>query len=120
MLDTNAVMPVTEYSFRHKLSFLDDEVQDALTLFVERLREVEGDNLLSVVLFGSMARNDFDDESDTDIFVLLREGNNIDKMLDIADLAYNTAYEVCYESGDIKPFVLISPFVEVIVRYRVV
>jgi len=50
-------------------------VKKALAEFVRRLHEAEGNNLLRVVLFGSMARGDFDEESDTDVFVLLREGN---------------------------------------------
>ena len=56
------------------LPFLEPVVKDTLKEFVLRLKEAEGENLLRVVLFGSMARGDFDDESDTDVFVLLKEG----------------------------------------------
>ena len=94
------------------MSHLDTEVQDSLALFINRLLEVEGDNLLCVVLFGSMARGDYDDESDTDVFILLREGESVDKSLAITDIAYNAAFEVCYERGEIKPFVLISVLAE--------
>ena len=115
---TTSVADVTEYPLKsqsepeRKLSFLDAEVQDSLALFIERLREAEGDNLLSVVLFGSMARGDYDAESDTDVFILLREGNSFNKGLNISDIAYNAAFEVCYERGEVKPFVLISVLVE--------
>ena len=71
-----------------------------------RLKEAEGDNLLRVVLFGSMARGDFDEESDTDVFVLLKEGTDIqltERVCNIADDAA-TSISDCY--------VYISPFIE--------
>ena len=91
------------------LPFLKPVVKDTLREFVRRLKEAEGENLLRVVLFGSMARGDFDEESDTDVFVLLHEGDDSKKTYDIAKIA---AYEVCFTSSEMKPFVLLSPFVE--------
>ncbi|HEX6383296.1 MAG TPA: nucleotidyltransferase domain-containing protein, partial [Anaerolineae bacterium] len=44
----------------------------ALQALVERLHLLYGDNLLRVVLFGSKARGDFDDESDLDVLVVVR------------------------------------------------
>lgn len=43
-----------------------------LTAFVERLHQRYGDDLLRVVLFGSKARGDFNQESDLDLLVVLR------------------------------------------------
>ncbi|MCL1874690.1 MAG: nucleotidyltransferase domain-containing protein [Synergistaceae bacterium] len=40
--------------------------------FIHRLHLAEGDNLLQVVLFGSVARGDDCDDSDIDIFILLK------------------------------------------------
>ena len=94
------------------LPFLEPVVKDTLREFVLRLKETEGENLLRVVLFGSMARGDFDDESDTDVFVLLHKGDDSKKTYDIAKIAYDAAYDVCYTSSETKPFVLLSPFVE--------
>ena len=94
------------------LPFLEPVVKDTLKEFVLRLKEAEGENLLRVVLFGSMARGDFDDESDTDVFVLLHKGDDSKKTYDIAKIAYDAAYDVCYTSSETKPFVLLSPFVE--------
>lgn len=94
------------------LPFLEPVVKDTLKEFVLRLKEAEGTNLLRIVLFGSMARGDFDEESDTDVFVLLHEGDDSKKTYDIAKIAYDAAYDVCFTSSEMKPFVLLSPFVE--------
>ena len=92
---------------------VDDVVRGALREFVARLEEAEGNDLLCVVLFGSMARGDHDDESDTDVFVLLREGADACRRTwDVADVAYDAAFDVCFSGPEPLPFVLISPFVE--------
>ena len=48
----------------------------AIEEFLQRLRVAEGDNLLRVVLFGSVARGDDNEDSDIDVFILLK---NYDK-----------------------------------------
>ena len=50
-----------------------DTSQKAIGEFVRRLRGAEGDNLLRVVLFGSLARGEAREDSDVDVFVLLKE-----------------------------------------------
>ena len=42
---------------------------------IARLRELEGDNLIRLVLYGSVARGDAREDSDTDVFILLRNEN---------------------------------------------
>jgi len=44
----------------------------AIEEFLQRLREAEGDNLLQVVLFGSVARGNDNEDSDIDVFILLK------------------------------------------------
>lgn len=44
----------------------------ALQALVEHLHQLYGNNLLRVVLFGSKARGDFDDESDLDTLIVVR------------------------------------------------
>jgi len=39
----------------------------------KQLKDLYGDKLLKIILFGSYARGDYDPESDIDIFALVRE-----------------------------------------------
>jgi predicted nucleotidyltransferase len=51
-----------------KLAEITDEV-------VRRVKEALGDKLYRIILFGSYARGDYDEESDVDIMVLENEEN---------------------------------------------
>src|SRR3972149_3240951 len=55
-----------------KLAHLTEHERQALAELVERLRQRYGDDLLRVVLFGSKARGDFDEESDLDVLVVVK------------------------------------------------
>jgi len=54
---------------------MDDQllVQTLIKRFVERLREEFGDNLVSVVLYGSVARGDYRPDSDIDLLLIFEE-----------------------------------------------
>ena len=65
-MPTTAEKPIAGNGINHK----------AIGEFLQRLREAEGDNLLRVVLFGSVARGDDNEDSDIDVFILLK---NYDK-----------------------------------------
>jgi predicted nucleotidyltransferase len=74
-----------------RLAHLTPNERAALTTLVERLRERYGDNLLRVVLFGSKARGDFDDESDLDVLIVARmpEGDYRRHWNEIVDLTWD-------------------------------
>ncbi len=55
-----------------KLAHLKENERHALVELVGRLRRRYGDDLLRVVLFGSKARGDFDEESDLDVLLVVR------------------------------------------------
>ena len=49
----------------------DKKIDDAMRDFTAQAKNVYGDKLQEVILFGSCARGDYDDESDVDIMILL-------------------------------------------------
>jgi predicted nucleotidyltransferase len=58
------------------LPHLTPDERAGLVAFVRRMLERYGDDLLRVVLFGSKARANFDDESDLDVLVVIRVPDN--------------------------------------------
>ena len=80
--------------------------EKSLAAFVEKLKEQEGDNLLRVVLFGSVARGDCRKDSDLDIFVLVKEG----KHFELGERVIGVAVDVELEEGEC--LVHLSPFVK--------
>jgi predicted nucleotidyltransferase len=61
----------------HTLSELSIDIhpvtQEALNLFIEKVKEHEGDNLSKIILFGSVARGEANEDSDIDVLVILQE-----------------------------------------------
>ena len=62
-----------------------DRTHSALAQLVPRLRQLYGSRLVDVVLFGSRARGDHDDDSDVDVCAILR--GPVDAALEIARTA---------------------------------
>ena len=64
----------------HILSELNFKIhpitQKTLELFVERVKENQGDNLLKIILFGSVARGEANEDSDIDVLVILKNRNS--------------------------------------------
>ena len=58
------------------ISELDVEIhpitQKALDLFVEKVIELQGDNLSKIILYGSVARGEANEDSDIDVLVILK------------------------------------------------
>lgn len=83
----------------------------SLEVFVDKLKEREGDNLLKVVLFGSVARGDSQPDSDVDVFVLMKDGTNEE----LVECTTDIAVDVQLEEGECK--VHISPFTSALKEY---
>ena len=76
----------------HHLSRDEKEIVES---FVEDLRNTLGNEIVKIVLFGSKTRGDFREESDIDIFILVRE-----KTLDIIDKVGDLTADYLF-NGDI-------------------
>ncbi len=92
---------------KEQTSHLTPNERAALDKYVARLREMYGDRLVRVVLFGSKARGDSDAESDLDVLVVLNDGDW--RFRDEVALA---AYEPMIEQG-----VVLSPLVVDVADY---
>jgi predicted nucleotidyltransferase len=69
---------------------LREDIRPILQELKKRLKDIYGDRLRSVVLFGSSARGDFTEESDIDVLVVLKSIIDFDKDFNtIFDLTLN-------------------------------
>ncbi len=59
------------------MKYLADHEQAALREFLTRLREQHGNEVVLVRLFGSKVRGDFDEESDIDVLVVVKDNGHI-------------------------------------------
>lgn len=65
--------------------YLTRTEKKVINSFVKELREKLGDHIISIRLFGSKVRGDFEKDSDIDIFILVKKKVGIrDKISDIA------------------------------------
>jgi len=53
----------------------DEKLNSLLPEIENRIRELFGEKVLKIVLFGSYARGDYNNESDIDIFVLVNDND---------------------------------------------
>jgi predicted nucleotidyltransferase len=72
-------------------------INNILAEVKDKLKNLYGENLVEVILYGSYARGDYNEHSDIDLLVILKNlsspgeeiDNIVDKIYDI-DLKYNT------------------------------
>lgn len=82
-----------------------------LDKFIGGVREILGDHLKKIILYGSYARGDYNESSDIDIMILVDlNGNNLDK-------ARNEIYNLASDF-DLEYDVTLSPLVKNIDRFN--
>lgn len=63
--------------------------QEAIKLFKKKLKEIYGERLVDIILYGSLARNEQEKESDIDLLVLLKNYKNYwDEVHRIGDIEF--------------------------------
>lgn len=86
--------------------------KETLKTFRERLLEEYQENLAAVILFGSAARGELDEESDIDVLVVLRDYKDFWKEFrTISDIAYDVSMSTDFQ-------VLISPVLVIQEEYE--
>lgn len=58
---------------KEELKYLNKEEKRVINSFVKELRKRLGDEIIDIRLFGSKVRGDFKEDSDIDIFILVKE-----------------------------------------------
>ena len=72
--------------------------KEIIALFKKKLKEVYGENLVDIILYGSYARGEQEEGSDIDLLVLLKEINDFWKEVHkIADIAFEISETFDYE-----------------------
>ena len=72
--------------------------QEALNLFVRRVAEQEKNNLKKIVLFGSVAREEANDDSDIDVLVVLKEMTLEDRIL-VCDISADVKWDMGFDEN---------------------
>lgn len=62
------------------LADIKPSVRGALERFVREILARQGDNVVRIVLFGSVARGDDNDNSDVDVFLLMKKYSRMGKI----------------------------------------
>lgn len=70
---------------------MPEQIRTALNQYVRKIKEIYGDALQKVILYGSYARGDFNADSDIDIMILVNASDEeiIEKKLAISDMTYD-------------------------------
>ena len=55
------------------ISYLNNQKKKVIESFVKELRKRLGNNIISIRLFGSKVKGDFKEDSDIDMFILVKE-----------------------------------------------
>jgi len=69
-----------------------------LDLFVEKVKEYEGDNLLRIILFGSVARGEANKNSDIDVLIILKECPFV-KRMKICDISADVEWDMDFNEN---------------------
>lgn len=73
------------------------EIKDIMQAFIEQMKAVLGNSMTKMLVYGSYARGDYEDNSDIDVMILTSLSES--EMLTIEDLIYDAAFDLEMEFG---------------------
>ena len=103
----------------------EEKIKDVMKKFLEEAKKIYGIKLQAIILYGSCARGDFEDDSDIDVLVLLnvpKENINFErnKILDITDrldLDYDVVLAPVFQNYDLfQKYMPVSAFYQNVQR----
>lgn len=74
-----------------------ESIQNILLLFAQSVRELMGKDLSRILVYGSYARGDYNENSDIDVMILTSLPE--DKIEPIEDALYDVAFDLLMEYG---------------------
>lgn len=74
-----------------------ENIQDILLLFARNVRKIMGKDLSKILVYGSYARGDYNENSDIDIMILTSLSE--DKIEQVEDFLYDEAFDFMMEYG---------------------
>lgn len=70
---------------------MPEQIKIVLNQYVRKIKEIYGDTLQKVILYGSYARGDFNADSDIDIMILVNASDEeiSKKKIEVSDVTYD-------------------------------
>ena len=90
-----------------KMPKLHAVTHETLALFVQRVIEQEGENLKKIVLFGSVAREEANKDSDIDVLVILKE-MTLDDFTLVSNISADVSWDMEYDENSYRQVVTVS------------
>ena len=92
---------------KKKLPKMHPVTRKTLTLFTQRVIEQEGENLKKIVLFGSVAREEANKDSDIDVLVVLKE-RTLDDFTLVSNISADVSWDMGYDENSYIQAVTVS------------
>lgn len=86
-------------------------INQIISIFNEKVKEVLGNRLKKIILYGSYARGDFNNSSDIDIMILT--DCTFEEIEEYRDIISDIAFDIELENG-----IVISPIIKNIDKYN--
>lgn len=90
---------------------MPNNIEQVINIFSEKIKNILGERVKKIILYGSYARGDFNNHSDVDIMILT--DCNDEEIEYYRDLISDVAFDIELEKG-----IVISPIIKNITKYN--